>query len=689
MTINRYELVKRHNPNIKKVEPYSPLSVGNGEFAFTCDITGLQTFTEAYEDSMPTYTQSQWGWHSSPMPEKLKGEKLSLKYFDTYGKQVGYHTISEGHEELFNWLRNNPHRLNLGRIGLVITKKDGTSIKLEDVYNINQNLDLWNGEIISNFTIEETPVKVRTICHPESDLVSFTIESKLITEGRLSISYRFPYGLASEGEKFKYSSDWESTDKHTTMVINKTDRTLGFLRTLDNDSYFVASKFSCEIETKEVAKHCYIVKLLDNNGKVDFSTEFSAQPIRNILPSFDETAQKNLVFWEKFWNEGGAIQLYKSKDKRAFELERRIVLSQYLTAIQCSGSMPPQETGLTCNSWYGKFHLEMHWWHAAHFPLWNRASMLEKSLWWYKAIMHKAKKLATEQGYDGVRWPKMVDPSGEDSPSNIGPLLIWQQPHPIIYAELCYKAHPNLQTLELYKDIVFNTAEFMADFAVYDDNQNRYVLGPPVIPAQENHKAEETINPTFELEYWVHALCIAQEWRRRLGMNIEEKWNHIMNNMSKPSSKEGVYLSHENCPLTYSKFNHDHPSMLGAFGILPGKLIDKTLMRNTLLKVFSEWRWDSTWGWDFPMAAMTAARLGDGELAIQALLMDAQKNTYLPNGHNYQNYRLPLYLPGNGGLLTAVAMMAAGWENSPEIHAPGFPNDGSWVVEYENIHKML
>ena len=40
--------------------------------------------------------------------------------------------------------------------------------------------------------------------------------------------------------------------------------------------------------------------------------------------------------------------------------------------------MPPQETGLTCNSWYGKFHLEMHWWHSVHFALWNRAPLLAK-----------------------------------------------------------------------------------------------------------------------------------------------------------------------------------------------------------------------------------------------------------------------------------------------------------------------
>jgi len=34
-----------------------------------------------------------------------------------------------------------------------------------------------------------------------------------------------------------------------------------------------------------------------------------------------------------------------------------------------------------------------------------------------------------------------------------------------------------------------------------------------VIPAQENHPARETWNPTFELEYWADALDIAGRWR--------------------------------------------------------------------------------------------------------------------------------------------------------------------------------
>jgi hypothetical protein len=49
---------------------------------------------------------------------------------------------------------------------------------------------------------------------------------------------------------------------------------------------------------------------------------------------------------------------------------------------------------------------------------------------------------------------------------------------------------------------------------------------------------------------------------------------------------------------------------------------------------------------------------------------------------------LTIYLPGNGGLLTAVGMMAAGWDGAPERPAPGFPNDGQWTVRSEGLRPM-
>lgn len=117
VSIDRQALVNRHNPMLRKLDPLAPLSLGNGEFAFTSDITGLQTFPREYENMMPLCTMSQWGWHTSPIPVGLDPKALRLTPYDTHGRPVGYATNAEGQRELFNWLRENPHRLHLGQIG--------------------------------------------------------------------------------------------------------------------------------------------------------------------------------------------------------------------------------------------------------------------------------------------------------------------------------------------------------------------------------------------------------------------------------------------------------------------------------------------------------------------------------------------------------------------------------------------
>jgi len=477
------------------------------------------------------------------------------------------------------------------------------------------------------------------------------------------------------------AADWNQIDKHETRLIANEKNQALIGRELDGDAYYVALQHNGQLNT--AGKH-ELVLTAGPATRVEFVIAFSQQR-PGALPTAAETIVASGRHWKHFWTTGAAVELAHSKEKRAIELERRVVLSQYLTAIQCSGSMPPQETGLTVNSWYGKFHLEMHWWHGAHFVLWNRLPLFQKSLRWYESILPRAVELARSQGYRGARWPKMIGPEGHDSPSPVGPLLIWQQPHPIFYAELCYQAHPRRNTLQQYRELVFQSAEFMADYAFFDKRTSRYVLGPPVIPAQENHPAAETWNPTFELSYWSYGLKVAQTWRQRLGLGRNTQWDGVLRQLSALPAQNGVYLAHENCPETFSKRNYDHPSMLGAFGVLPGDGVDKETMRRTLHEAMSRWQWDKTWGWDYPMTAMTAARLGETGIAVDALLMNTEKNRYLVNGHNWQRPNLPCYLPGNGGLLYAIALMAGGWRGGPKHNAPGFPTDGTWSVRSEDL----
>jgi len=194
------------------------------------------------------------------------------------------------------------------------------------------------------------------------------------------------------------------------------------------------------------------------------------------------------------------------------------------------------------------------------------------------------------------------------------------------------------------------------------------------------------LDPTFELAYWYWGLETAQKWRKRLGLERQPKWDAVLHGLSRPNIRDGIYTAIETPPYTISR---DHPSMLAAFGFVPPTaLIDPNVMRRTYDRVVQTWDWSSTWGWDYPMMAMTAARLGEPERAVDALFMDSPKNRWLANGHNCQSARLPLYLPGNGGLLTAVAMMAAGWDGRPDRPAPGFPDNGRWNVRWEGLRRL-
>ncbi|MGI6668890.1 MAG: hypothetical protein ACOX4M_05580 [Acetivibrionales bacterium] len=97
-------------------------------------------------------------------------------------------------------------------------------------------------------------------------------------------------------------------------------------------------------------------------------------------------------------------------------------------------------------------------------------------------------------------------------------------------AELCYRANPTRETLEKYRDLVVESADFMVSFVHYDALRDRYVVGPPVIPVQEVHDPSKCINPPFELEYFRWGLKTANEWLVRLGEAPDDRYSAVAAN---------------------------------------------------------------------------------------------------------------------------------------------------------------
>jgi hypothetical protein len=160
--IDRHKLVTRHNISLAEADTLGALTVGNGAFAYTVDITGLQTFPEYYQNGIPLGTQSQWGWHSFPNTGAYEIRDVAVDY-ETCNDQRFPVAVQhkEGRAgEATHWLRTNPHRLHLGLVGLVLLKENGAEAAVEDIDQIRQELDLWSGKILSEYEIEGAPVQV-------------------------------------------------------------------------------------------------------------------------------------------------------------------------------------------------------------------------------------------------------------------------------------------------------------------------------------------------------------------------------------------------------------------------------------------------------------------------------------------------------------------------------------------------
>ena len=720
--INRQAVTERNNPVVTEADPLASLTVGNGHFATTVDVTGMQSFPFEYGAGVPLTAMSDWGWHKFENTNGLTPED-SWKTTD----------LGHGHNEVYaveykaakgdaqrnvqatEYFRVNPHRLNLGVIGLKMTDNSGQPVVLKALSDIRQELKLYDGVIESVFKANGNPVTVTTAAMQDYDAVIYRIKSPLLSNGQATVSITLPYPTGKHADD---AADWTKPERHTSHIIESDNHHAIIRHDIDSTSYCLRLSWQGDGAITECDRHHFELSTTDD--VLAFKAEYLPAQKRKTRTDetfiFDQDLRAVIKAWNRWWQEGAIVDFSQCTDPRAKELERRVVLSQYLTQVNCANNMPPQETGLTYNSWFGRPHLEMTWWHMVDFALWNRPKTVATILDWYNTTARPvARQIAERQGFKGIRWMKMTDPWAGEAPSNTGSFLIWQQPHYIYMAEEMYRSKPSKETLDKYGEEVEETAQFMSDFVSYDTKTKQYYL-KGATAMQESMSKDFSYNHPFELAYWCYGLSVANQWRERMGKERHSQWDNIASHMASLPERNGIYTAGlpkgkttglksfdpfdavaSGAVLVVStetfdeKCRNDHPAVLGVFGLLPHVPISSNTVaaQRTLNWVMDNWNWATTWGWDYGMTAMAAARMGQPETALQALLIDTQKNTYLKNGHNFQTAdRLRIYLPGNGALLTAVAMMCAGWDGCDNPYNPGFPQDGTWNVRWEGLQRM-
>ncbi|RYP10966.1 hypothetical protein DL765_007927 [Monosporascus sp. GIB2] len=626
---------------------------------------------------------STWGWHNFSLPT-TEGQ-ASIEDFTgldwwTHGRLVNYNQPNPAQSEISNWLIQNPQRLNLATIGFQF---NGADVTEDDLQDKSQTLDLWTGKISSSFTYNGSSVEVETWVDPSSDTVSIAVNSELLSKEALGIFFDFPYPTRNKFDA-PFVGVFNSTDKHTTTLQTRGTRKASIRHEIDATSYVVSMSWSSDATISGPAggSHQYVLQPSPETCRLELSTTFSPAPKSDVL-TLSSVRAASKCWWKSFWKRGAFVDLTSTKSPDAIELQRRTILSQYLLAVNSASSYPPQgkqapffgdsgvltgtltESGLVNNGWYGKFHR------------WNQFPLFRRSLpHMYTDYLDSSLERARLQGYGGARWGKMTDPTGRSAPGEINSLLIWQQPHPMYFAEVEYRSSPSKETLEAWDAILTPTADFMASYAWYNEITGVYDLGPPMYPASENTEPNATVNPAFELAYWRFGLDIAARWRERQGREVPESWTRVREALAPLPTADGAYALYEGIPDMWGENTttvQDHPAMAAIYGLLPppssGPALDMTVVRNTADKIAALWDLDDCWGWAFPMLAMNRLRLGDVEQAVEYLLhpLFAFDDAGYPVGGS----RVPTpYFPGSSALLTAVAMMAGGWDGEPGARFP-------------------
>ncbi|TLD35331.1 hypothetical protein E2P81_ATG11450 [Venturia nashicola] len=696
--IDRHSIVSRYNVVRSDIisNTTTPLQVGNGNFAFNVDNTGMQTF-------LPFNTMSSWAWHNDSLP--TNGEQLSdyngISVM-THGRNISYDLTDSRLPAISQWLLSNPNRINLGRIGL---KYRNTTLSALQIKEPSQVLGLWNGVITSTFKVDGQMVKVVTQSDFQSDAVTFQIESKLVSSGELAIELDFPYPpIHSTKYKFeRFAGVYNSPLNHTTSIVQGEDpHTAHIYHELQGTSYFVnlrwPSAFPVKLSrnepqgSKKITAHRYTLSTASGfanpSSTIAFTSHFSPEKRAPDLPFTIQ--RRNTEAWNKYWSQGGFIDLTSSSNPEADELQRRIILSQYHVRVNSAAKgQSPQESGLMNNGWYGKFHMEMVVWHNAHWSTWGRQEHFDNIFpELYETLLPSSRARAKKMGWEGAKWPKMTDiSSGINSPGGVNAYLLWQQ--------LAYQASPTRKTLERWDGILTATADYMASFAWKNQTSGFYDIGSPAYGVTENTRPAESRNLAYELAYWRWGLDAASNWKKLLNQSIPEKWTTVTENLALPPQVDGIYADYEGLDSSWwenPKLNGDTRSLIMMQGILPDTpAVDPEIALRTSKKVWEVWTEEKIFGWGRPVLAINAARVGRPEKAIQYLtnydrwIFD-DAGFAVRGGKGESNGTPPPFIPGNAAFLYAVAYMAAGWQGSTD-DTPGFPKDGTWMIKQEGLRK--
>lgn len=582
----------KYNLKFNHIDSKNPVTIGNGDFAITLDQTGTQSLYETYKD-IPLSTMSNKNWFYK--------DKKNIKPSYVDGKAYMLFNLDNDP----NYQINRQYPFKYGFMQILLYDNDKL-IDINNIKDVKQELDLYKGIVTSSFNYKEKINKTISFIYQDHDEFNFKLQSDNLN---LALKFNYP----------SYTKNGYRLDILPNVLVKE-----------DRITLLYDDKNSLSFKLKSSSNYQIVENTLifdDNN--VSFSL------------ALDEIKEGKLL--DEFWKCDNGIIIDNE------ELVKKMVLSKYLLHVNSTGIYPPQESGLTYNCWNSKFHLEMHLIHS----LWNiynnHVGDLVKSFDYYLSIMPSSLKRASLNGYKGLRFPKMTGPDGEDSPSNIGPLLIWQAPHILFMLQEIYYLYNKENIIKKYEPLISGTIDFMISFLTLKDS--KYQMLDPLLEACESIPLDRCQNPSFELEYWRYTLERQPKIDTVLYGHQRYDYLDITSKIITPKEDDGIYLKTYGVIDKYDLYK-DHPTEGFLMSFFKSKIVDKEKMVKTIDYILKNMDLSSYWGWDFPFLGLSLLNCGEIEKSIEVTQLNTINNQHLYNGYNTSpRDDLKAYLPGNGAFL--------------------------------------
>ena len=435
--IDRHALVTRHNPTLTAVDKSAPFMVGNGNIAFTADITGLQTFQEQYSPLVPLHDAGAMGLAQLSESAEVHaragagaGEGARQDAASTRSCRTG----TQAKKPEIQWLRENPHRFSLGAARPVPVNADGKPAAFTDLSATRQTLDMWTGRLASSFVFDGAPVEVETSVHPDRDIVIVRLRSPLLSDGRLGVDLKFP-GVAREAESGSRGLDASrlARRRRKSRAAPAASRSRASSTTRATRCSVAADR---ELDIADARRARTTAHRAAARTQLTLLVEFADGSAGRALPDAEAAREAVAHGWENYWTHGGVVDFTGSRDPRAARTraahravavphggeQRRRPAAAGRGAVleQLERQVPSRDARLACGALRGVGPA--------------RAARAQHAAG-ISTQLPTAKARAKAHGVRGAWWPKMVGPEGRESPSTVNPFIMWQQPHPIYLAE--------------------------------------------------------------------------------------------------------------------------------------------------------------------------------------------------------------------------------------------------------------